>query len=586
MREAGTRSTVFDLLFAFPTRDPAEDHALVEATRRAGDVIYALILEPVPEARATDEFRKKAAKHLIEADVRGDGAVPGAGRLTMPLPELVEASAGLGHIVRTTDRDGGLRRIPLVYAVKGGFVPALALAASFRHLDVDPTSLRIERGRALRFRLRSGREITIPIDAQGSTWINYAGEWGKRFRHYAYRELRARMNSAVERPKLLAELKGKTVVAVNLTTGSSDMAATPMENDFPLGEVHLHILSMFHTGQFLRGPTPLEAAASYVVPTLALTGAALLGGPGLILSAGALVLGVSVLILRAAFDSGVILPAVHPALSLTVALVLVLATRFWIVDRERLRFQSALGACLPPQTVREVGRSPGRIPQLLAARRRELSILFADVKGFSSFCARTDPLEIQRVLHEYLSAMTEIIRRYGGTLDKYMGDGILAFFGDAERGGPDDADEEARVQGQVANAVLAALAMQRSMRELNEQWRSQGREEHLIRIGINTGAVTVGNLGTQHLWDYTVVGHEVNKAQRLESAAPPGGLLIARRTYALAVKGGVLPGDIAPTSAALKGLGESTDLYAIPPDVIPGMSLPETHKARDPSTAL
>lgn len=94
--------------------------------------------------------------------------------------------------------------------------------------------------------------------------------------------------------------------------------------------------------------------------------------------------------------------------------------------------------------------------------------------------------------------------------------------------------EEKQVERHAANAVRAALAMQKKMTELNARWKDQGREEHLIRIGINTGVVTVGNLGTEHLWDYTVVGHEVNKAQRLESAAEPERLLLSRRTYALA----------------------------------------------------
>jgi len=227
--------------------------------------------------------------------------------------------------------------------------------------------------------------------------------------------------------------------------------------------------------------------------------------------------------------------------------VLLLATRFFIVDRERLRFQSALSACLPPQTVREIRQIPQRIPRLLAARRRELSILFADIQGFSVFCKRADPLETQRVLREYLTAMTETLRAHGGTLDKYMGDGILAFFGDAEPEGGGEEEEEARVERHAANAVRPGLGMQRKMAELNTRWQGQGRESHLIRIGINTGAVTVGNLGTEHLWDYTVVGAEVNKAQRLESAAPPGGLLLGRRTYALARGQGILPGD--PLSA-------------------------------------
>jgi adenylate cyclase len=113
------------------------------------------------------------------------------------------------------------------------------------------------------------------------------------------------------------------------------------------------------------------------------------------------------------------------------------------------------------------------------------------------------------------------------------------------------------------------------MTELNLRWLSQGQEAHLIRIGINTGYVTVGNLGTEYLWDYTVIGPEVNKAQRLESAAEPGGLLLSRRTYALAKNCGVLPPDMSGKTATLKGIGEETDLYAVPPEMITQLPLGE-----------
>lgn len=202
-----------------------------------------------------------------------------------------------------------------------------------------------------------------------------------------------------------------------------------------------------------------------------------------------------------------------------------------------------------------------------------MTILFADIRGFSGFCQKADPLEIQRVLREYLTAMTEIVRAYGGTLDKYMGDGILAFFGDAEPEGGGDEVEEQRIERQAANAVRAGLAMQKKMTELNAKWGSQGREAHLIRIGINTGPVTVGNLGTEYLWDYTVVGAEVNKAQRLESAAQPGGLLLARRTYALALRQGVLPDGLPAKAATLKGVGEEGDLYPVAPELVAGISV-------------
>ena len=250
-----------------------------------------------------------------------------------------------------------------------------------------------------------------------------------------------------------------------------------------------------------------------------------------------------------------------------------------------VRFQSVLGGFLPPQTIRAIQQNPQTIPRLLAGRTRELTIFFADLKGFSAFCKRADPLQIQRILRDYLTAMTLILRGYGGTLDKYMGDGIMAFFGDAEAEGGGEEAEEKRVERNAANAVRAGLAMQKKMTELNLQWISQGQEPHLIRIGINTGFVTVGNLGTEYLWDYTVIGPEVNKAQRLESAAEAGALLLARRTFALARNQKVLPDELPPCTFALKGIGEETDLYAVPAELVAQLEvsppqLPERKKIK------
>jgi class 3 adenylate cyclase len=254
-------------------------------------------------------------------------------------------------------------------------------------------------------------------------------------------------------------------------------------------------------------------------------------------------------------------------------LVFLLLTRFFIVDRERVRFQSVLGTCLPPHTLKIIKDSPGMVATLLAGHSRELVILFADIKGFSVFCKKADALQIQRVLRDYLTAMTAIILEHGGTLDKYMGDGIMAFFGDAEPEGDGEAAEEDRVERNAARAVRAAIAMQRKMAELNSSWMSLGQEPHLIRIGINTGVVTVGNLGTEYLMDYTVIGPEVNKAQRLESAAEPGGILLARRTYALARKQGVLPEDLPPKVVNLKGIGEEPDVYPVPPEIVAQLTM-------------
>jgi adenylate cyclase len=130
-----------------------------------------------------------------------------------------------------------------------------------------------------------------------------------------------------------------------------------------------------------------------------------------------------------------------------------------------------------------------------------------------------------------------------------------------------------RVERQAANAVRAGLGMQKKMAELNVAWQRQGQELHRIRIGINTGVVTVGNLGTEYLWDYTVIGQEVNKAQRLEQAADAGGLLISQRTYALVKKQRVLPDGLPPKVVTLKGIGDEGNLYAVSPEMVAQLTI-------------
>jgi len=568
LREAGASVIVLDVLLDYPSKSIDEDETLVSAAKNAGNVITPLVLQPRRSDGESGAKQLFANGHLIHAvDDGGRGSIPSGGQIILPIQQLVKFSSGLGHINRTLDIDGVLRRIPLFYSVRGGYVPALGLIAAFRHLNVDPRSVRIKRGHSVRFSTRTGRLFDVPIDGLGRTWINYAGLWGQRFLHYPYSWLAARAYSD-DQTKFPGWFKDKTVVIGNLTTGSGDQGAVPFEKLFPFPEMHLHVLNMLINEQFLRDPGLLESAATFVVPTTILTAAGILGGSGLIISVFLLTLGGYLAILYYAFVSGVILPGIAPFLALLTALILLMMTRFFIVDREWRRFTAILGACLPPQTVERIQSNPAHAAELIKSRRRELSILFVDLKGFTEYCQRSDPQEVQLILDEYLSAMTDVLRSHGGTIDKYMGDGIMAFFGDADPEGGGIDEEEERVERQAAAAVQAGLNMQKKMTQLNTTWRSQGREPHSIRVGINTGHVTVGKMGTDYLWDYTVIGSEVNKAQRLENDAPPGGLLLAQRTYTLARKQGVIPHELQPFGGRLRGIADKSDYYVVTPELV------------------
>ena len=161
----------------------------------------------------------------------------------------------------------------------------------------------------------------------------------------------------------------------------------------------------------------------------------------------------------------------------------------------------------------------------LETKRKQMTIFFSDIKGFSELSEQLDPSELNEILSEYLTEMSNIVHKYGGTIDKFIGDAIMVFYGDPSTKG---------LKQDCVACVSMAIEMKRKMKDLQLKWQSSGISMPLeIRMGINTGYCTVGNFGTQQRLDYTVIGTEVNLASRLESVAPPGEILISQPSYDL-----------------------------------------------------
>lgn len=161
----------------------------------------------------------------------------------------------------------------------------------------------------------------------------------------------------------------------------------------------------------------------------------------------------------------------------------------------------------------------------IASKRKKLTVFFSDIAAFTETTENLESEELTDVLNHYLTEMSAIALAHGGTIDKYIGDGMLLFFGDPESRG---------VKEDAKACVRMAIAMQRRMRELEQEWRSRGLDRPFrIRMGISTGFCTVGNFGSQDRMDYTIIGNEVNLAARLESAVEPGSILLSQETNAL-----------------------------------------------------
>jgi len=211
---------------------------------------------------------------------------------------------------------------------------------------------------------------------------------------------------------------------------------------------------------------------------------------------------------------------------------------------------SKLSRYLSPQVYQSIFRGEQKVE--ISSRRKKLTVFFSDIVGFTETTDNLEPEELTNRLNHYLTEMSKIALEYGATIDKYIGDAIMAFFGDPKSKG---------VKGDATACVEMAIAMQLRMRELQSQWLDLGLEKPFqLRIGINTGYCTVGNFGSEDRMDYTIIGNEVNLAARLESHASLGGILLAHETYAL-VKDTVMAeeGD----TLTFKGFAKPVRTYSV-----------------------
>jgi adenylate cyclase len=205
---------------------------------------------------------------------------------------------------------------------------------------------------------------------------------------------------------------------------------------------------------------------------------------------------------------------------------------------------------LSPQVYK--GIFSGQKDVVIATERKKLTIFFSDIKDFTATTERLQPEEITNLLNEYLTEMSSIAQTHGGTLDKFIGDAILVFFGDPETKG---------VAADAQACLRMAIDMQRKLAELNAKWRQRGVEQPLaIRMGINTGYCNVGNFGSDDRMEYTIIGAEANLAARLQSIAEPGGIVMSYETYAL-VRDMVRARPLDPIT--MKGISHAVVPYAV-----------------------
>lgn len=421
------------------------------------------------------------------------------------LPEFQKAAAGAGHFNPLVDFDGISRRVPLLVEYKGQYYESLSLAMVRRLLgnpDITPGYPDDEPGvyagmEWLDLKTPNGT-LRIPVDENAATLIPYRGYQGS----FPYVSATDIIHGRAPQEKLA----GRVVIVGTTAPGLMDLRATPVGAAYPGVEIHANLVAGMLDGTIKHKP-PFILGADVVL--VLVTGAVMVFLLPMLSPFRATVVGVIVLLFMLSVNfafwhvSHVVLPLAAGMISIALLYALNMSWGYFVESRTKRQLTGLFGQYVPPELVEEMSRDPENYS--MAGRKAELTVLFSDVRGFTTISEGLEPDELATLMNEYLGAMTIVVRKHRGTLDKYIGDAIMAFWG-----APVDDPEHAK------NAVLTALEMHVALHELNKHLVSRGWPELKIGVGVNTGPMTVGDMGSPVRQSYTVMGDAVNLGSRLE----------------------------------------------------------------------
>jgi len=413
------------------------------------------------------------------------------------LPILNEAADSCGYFDIIPDQDGVVRWIPLIIKCKEQIFAPLSIKALWHFLDQPPLIPIVEEYGIEGIQLK---DTIIPTNEAGKMMLNYLGP-PQTFPHYPITDI---LNNAYPE----GEFAGKIVVVGATAVGMYDIRNTPFSAVFPGPEVHATAIDNILRGQLLDRPEwtkvfdllaiiVIGIVMGLVIPRLSAI-------KGLLFAAALFV--AYIFLTRYLFVSqGLWFNMIYPLTALVILFISLTVHRYLTEEKERRKIKGAFTYYVSSSVVNEMLKYPDKLK--LGGDKKELSVLFSDIREFTTIAEGMSPEELVNVLNEYLTVMTDVVFRYDGTLDKYIGDAIMAIYG-----APLDLEDHA------SRACHSALDMITELAKLNEKWNAENKKPMDIGIGINTGPMMVGNMGSEQRFDFTVMGDSVNLGSRLEGA--------------------------------------------------------------------
>ncbi len=416
------------------------------------------------------------------------------------LPLLHDAADGSGYFNMEPDpQDGIVRTMPIMYKCGEEVYAPLSVQAAWHYLDRPQMIIRVADYGIQGLQIGG---LRVPTDEMGYMRINYLGP-EKTFPHYP-------MSDILREEFKRGTFKDKIVIVGASAIGLGDIRNTPFSStgEYPGLEIHATVIDNILQGDHISKPkwaTILDVMAivvlglltGFVIPRLSAVKA---------IAAAVVLLVLYFLGNQALFvKSGLWVNLVYPLITVVLAYTSLTVYHYLTEERERKKIRGAFSYYVSNSVVNEMLKDPDKLK--LGGEKKDLSVLFSDIRSFTSISEGMTPEDLVHLLNEYLTVMTDIVFKYDGTLDKYIGDALMAVYG-----APLDQPDHPK------RACASALDMMEGLKALNEKWIKEGKTPLDIGIGINTGPMMVGNMGSDQRFDYTVMGDAVNLGSRLEGA--------------------------------------------------------------------
>jgi adenylate cyclase len=432
---------------------------------------------------------------------------------------LAKAAPIAGFFNSITDGDGVVRSLPLLAEYKGQYYESLALSM-FRSLAGMPQvvpGFSNEGYLAKNYQSmdrvllkQGGKMLALPVDERVAALVPFRGPGGVNGGSFKY----VSASDVLSKRIAPGSLKDKIVLVGTTAPGLLDLRVTPVGETYPGVETHANLISGMLDGHVLLKP---DYSLGYEVVTLTLAGLLLALGLPLLPALRAVGLNVAILFVLAGINFwlylsfGLVLPLASALTMAMTAFALNMSFGYFVESRSKRELAHLFGTYVPPELVDEMVKDPDSYT--MKAANRELTVMFCDMRGFTKMSERMEPTQLQELLNGVFSRLTSLIRANRGTIDKYMGDCVMAFWG-----APVETSEHARL------AVKSAMEMANAVRDINREHREKGLPEIGIGIGLNTGTMCVGDMGSNIRRSYTVIGDSVNLGSRLEGLSKAYGV--------------------------------------------------------------